>query len=193
MKWLLGILLLFISFSAQASHWDEERRTPENWNEFQSFIEKEEIENSRRGLAFMISGTLATLGGSVGYHESEEVLSRTIFALTSNIGLVAIGLGASYYFTGSEVDSFYYAINGSSLSLKQKNEVLQRYMQHQREEKDRRRWIRVATHSLIAVANFYSAAKEDNEQIRSVFYFLGGANTLMAISYSFQLLIGLQQ
>lgn len=180
MRMLLSFIFIFcFSISALA---DE---SPANWQEFKAFVEEEEMENSRRGLAYMISGGLAALGGSVGYQESEEVLSRTIFAITSNIGLTAIGLGASYYFTGTEANAFYYSLENSSLSLKQKNEVLMKYLKYQREERERQRWIRVATHSLLAVANFYSGSREDHAQIKSMFYFLGTANTLLAISYSF--------
>ncbi|MBV2168163.1 MAG: hypothetical protein KUL82_05590, partial [Bdellovibrio sp.] len=106
-------------------------------------------------------------------------------AITSNVGLIAIGWGATQYWTSNELDTFFYAIEGSSLSVAEKNEVLQRYLFKERKENERRRWIRVATHALIAVANLYSASQEQNSEVRSVFYFLGGANTLLAISYSF--------
>ncbi|UOF01432.1 hypothetical protein [Bdellovibrio reynosensis] len=179
---ILLTLLLFIGIPFSAS---AEESFPANWTEFKDYVEQEEAEHSRKGLAYMISGSLAALGGSVGYQESEEILSRTIFAITSNLGLTAIGIGATYYFTGTEANAFYYSIEQSSLSLKQKNEVLMRYLKYQKEEKERQRWIRVATHSLVAVANFYSGSREDNAQIRSMFYFLGAANTLLALSYSF--------
>lgn len=158
---------------------------PGNWNEFRQFVHVHQEEKERKGLAFMISGTLAAIGGSVGYHDSEEVFSRTVFAITSNVGIGAIGLGATYYLTGSEAQSFYSSIEGSSLSPAQKNEVLQRFLQNERRERERRKWIRVATHALLATANFISASQEDSDEVRSVFYFLGGANTVLAITYSF--------
>ncbi|WII72296.1 hypothetical protein QJS83_00250 [Bdellovibrio sp. 22V] len=184
---LVGIFL-FILWVVSPS-WALEREVSydgsPNWNEFRHFVLEQQYEDEKMGLAYMISGAVAAVGGTIGYYQSEELFSRTIFAITSNVGLAAMGLGASYYWTGNEVDSFFYAIDGSSLSLAEKNEVLQRYLFKDREEKRKRRWIRVATYALIAAANFYSASREESADLRSVFYFLGGANTVLAISYSF--------
>lgn len=179
------ILLSFISSFSWALESEDVYNGPAQWNEFRQYALEQRRQEEKTGLGYMISGTFAAIGGSIGYHQSEEILSRTIFALTSNVGLAAIGLGAVYYWTGNEMESFFYAIEGSTLSPQQKNEVLQRYLLKERKEKKERRWIRGATHALIALANFYSAAHEDDSEIRSVFYFLGGANTLLAVSYSF--------
>lgn len=156
-----------------------------NWNEFRKYVLHQREEDEKKGLGYIVSGTVAAVGGTIGFYQANEVFSRTVFAITSNIGLAAIGLGASYYWTGSNVDSFFYAIDGSTLSLAQRNEVLQRYLEKEQESRETRRWIRVATYSLIALANFYSASQEKSADVQSVFYFLGGANALLAISYSF--------
>jgi hypothetical protein len=108
-----------------------------------------------------------------------------MYAVTANVGIAAVGLGATYYWTGNENDSFYQAIDGSSLSPQQKNEVLNRFLTRQRQEREHRRWIQVATHALVAAVNLYSAHQEENADIQSVFYFLGGANAILAISYAF--------
>lgn len=182
------VFLLFL-LQLSSPSWGQKREVDyqgsANWNEFRSFVLHQQKEDERTGWAYMISGTIAAVGGTLGYRQSEEIFSRTIFAITSNIGLAAIGMGATYYLTGSEVDSFFYALDGSSLSLAEKNEVLHRFLQKEREEKEKRKWIRVATHALLAVANFYSASHEDSPEVQSVFYFLGGANTLLAVTYSF--------
>ncbi|NUN07283.1 MAG: hypothetical protein HUU57_16180, partial [Bdellovibrio sp.] len=106
-------------------------------------------------------------------------------SIASNVGFAAIGVGALSYLTYSERDSFFYALDGSSLSVQQRNEVLQRYLIKERQERDKRRWIRVATHALIAAVNLYSASQEKQSDIRSLYYFLGAANTVLAVSYSF--------
>lgn len=182
---LFSAFILFLSCASWAFEREVSYDGTAQWNEFRHFVLEQQKEDERVGLGYMISGAVAAVGGSIGYHQSEEVFSRTVFAITSNVGLAAIGLGATYYWTGNEVDSFFYAIDGSSLSLAEKNEVLQRYLSKERQEKENRRWIRVATHALIAVANLYSASQEESSEVRSVFYFLGGANALLAISYSF--------
>ncbi|KYG67926.1 hypothetical protein [Bdellovibrio bacteriovorus] len=184
MKLSLFLLILLLSplksFS-EDGHYDG----PVQWNEFRKHVLEEEKAQELKGLSYMISGAVAAVGGTVGYFHSEEIFSQTLFAITSNVGLAAIGVGASYYWAGSETSSFYYALEGSSLSLAQKNEVLQRYLLKQNELRENRRWIRVATHALIAAVNIYSASQSEDEDMRGLFYFLGGANAVLAISYSF--------
>lgn len=183
----LGVIVAVLLFTLQSFAQERELdyQGAANWNEFRKYVLQQRDEDEKKGLGYIISGGVAAVGGTIGFYQSEEVFSRTVFAITSNIGLAAIGLGASYYWTGSDVDSFFYAIDGSSLSLAERNEVLQRYLEKEREAKESRRWIRVATYSLIALANLYSATQEESADIQSVFYFLGGANALLAISYSF--------
>lgn len=188
MKFLILILSSIVSFtslSSAAYDADMNYQGEAQWNEFRDFALKQQAESENLGKAYMISGVLAAIGGSVGYYQSEEVFSRTVFAITSNLGIAAIGLGASYLWTGSQMDSFFYAIDGSSLSLHEKNEVLRRYLYKEQKEKEHRRWIRVATHALISALNIYTANQETSPEVRSVFYFLGGANALLALSYSF--------
>lgn len=185
MKFMAIILVTVFSFQALAQERELEYEGAANWNDFRKYVLNQQEQDQQKGMGYIISGTVAAVGGAIGFYQSEEVFSRTVFAITSNIGLAAIGVGASYYWTGSSVDSFFYAIDGSSLSLAEKNEVLQRYLDKEREEKENRRWIRVATYSLIAAANLYSASQEKSADIQSVFYFLSGANALLALSYSF--------
>lgn len=185
MKWMIAILTLTFSLQTFAQERELEYEGEANWKDFRQYVLTQQELDQQKGLGYIISGTVAAIGGSVGFYQSEEIFSRTVFAITSNIGLAAIGVGASYYWTGSSVDSFFYAIDGSSLSLAEKNEVLQRYLEKEREEKENRRWIRVATYSLIAAANLYSATQESSADVQSVFYFLAGANALLAVSYSF--------
>ncbi len=161
-------------FSGQAS-----------WIEYKAYMAVEKERHRDVGLSYLISGSIATVGGLIAYEAASDSLSRVLYAVTANVGIAAIGLGATYYWTSSEEEIFYDTLEGSSLNLQQKNELLARYLQKQRQQRDSRRWIQVATHALIAAANFYSAAQEENADVRSIFYFLGGANTALAISYSF--------
>ena len=185
MKFIIVTLLLFARISFAGESEVSEFKGPAQWKEFREFVLEEQRRDEERGLSYMISGGIAALGGTVAYHSADEAFSRAMYAVTANIGIAAVGLGASYYWTGNENDSFYHAIEGSSLSLKQKNEVLERYLWRQRQERDHKRWIQAATHALVAAVNLYSAHQEQNEDIQSVFYFLGGANAIIALTYAF--------
>lgn len=186
----MKLYLIVVAFLISSPAWAALQREKvysgsANWTEFRQHVLHQQREDERAGIAYMISGAVAAIGGTIAYQQSEEVFSRTIFAITSNLGLAAIGLGATYYWTGNELDSFYYAIEGSSLSLAERNEVLERFLYKQQEEKRRAKWIRVATHALLAAANIYGATQEENKEISSVFYFLGGANAMLALTYTF--------
>ncbi|WP_413580768.1 hypothetical protein [Bdellovibrio sp. HCB288] len=155
------------------------------WSDFREFVKQQQEEDERMGISYMISGGIAAVGGVVGYDLSNDPLSRSVYALTSTVGIAAIGLGASYYWTGNEYDSFYFALENSSISLQEKNRILQRFLERERDKRESRRWIRVVTHSLIAAANFYSASRETNGDVKPVFVFLGTVNTVLAVSYAF--------
>lgn len=185
MKFFLLMMILLLSNPSWALKREVAYQGAANWTEFRQHVLHQQQEDERAGVAYMISGAVAAIGGTIAYQQSEEIFSRTIFAITSNLGLAAIGLGATYYWTGNELDSFFYAIEGSSLSLAERNEVLQRFLFKQQEEKRKAKWIRVATHALLAAANIYGATQEENKEISSVFYFLGGANALLAVTYTF--------
>ena len=173
------------SFALFERDQESEFNGPTQWNEFRTFVLQEQDRDKERGLSYMISGGIAAIGGTLAYHGTEEPFGRAMYAVTANVGIAAVGLGATYYWTGNENDSFYQAIDGSSLSPQQKNEVLNRFLTRQRQEREHRRWIQVATHALVAAVNLYSAHQEENADIQSVFYFLGGANAILAISYAF--------
>lgn len=173
------------SFALFERDQESEFNGPTQWNDFRTFVLQEQDRDKERGLSYMISGGIAAIGGTLAYHGTEEPFGRAMYAVTANVGIAAVGLGATYYWTGNENDSFYQAIDGSSLSPQQKNEVLNRFLTRQRQEREHRRWIQVATHALVAAVNLYSAHQEENADIQSVFYFLGGANAILAISYAF--------
>lgn len=179
--------LLFAQNSLALFDRDQENEFtgPTQWTEFRTFVLEEHERDRERGLSYMISGGIAAIGGTLAYHGTDEPFGRAMYAVTANVGIAAVGLGATYYWTGNENDSFYQAIDGSSLSPQQKNEVLNRFLTRQRQEREHRRWIQVATHALVAAVNLYSAHQEENADIQSVFYFLGGANAILAISYAF--------
>lgn len=189
---LIGLVLCVVLAMPQASfagsHTKEKSASYEGqaqWSDFKQFVLERQEEDEKLGLSYMISGAIATVGGAYGYYAADEVFSRTMFAITSTIGIAAIGVGASYYWTGNEYDSFFYALDKSTISMVEKNRILQRYLEKERQKQEQRKWIRVATHALIAAVNIYSAARETDHDAKAVFAFLGGANAVLAVAYSF--------
>ncbi|WP_413560452.1 hypothetical protein [Bdellovibrio sp. HCB209] len=188
MRSLLLVLSFIVFTTSQAQAFmsgDAHYQGLPEWSQFGKFVKEQQEEDERLGLSYMISGGIAAIGGVVGYDQSEDALSRSVYAITSTVGIAAIGLGASHYWTGNEYDSFFYALEHSNISAQEKNRILQRYLEKEKEKRESRRWIRVVTHSLIAIANFYSASRETNGDVKPVFVFLGTVNTVLAVSYSF--------
>jgi hypothetical protein len=185
---LLVLSFLFLSLgtmAAQAFTSDEGYQGPVQWDSFDHYMQDRNEEDRVRGISYMVSGTIATIGGVIGYYGSSDSFSRGIYAVAQSVGVAAIGYGANTYWIGNEYNSFYYAVHGSSLSSSQKAELLQRFLERDHEQRRKATWIKVATHSLIAVANLYSASREDDKTVRGVLHFLAGTNAVIAFSYAF--------
>lgn len=158
---------------------------PANWSDFELYMQERERHDRLRGLGYMLSGAVATLGGLAGYNSSEDSFGRAVYAVSQTVGIAAVGYGASVYWNGNEYDSFYGAIKNSSLSVDQKTELLQRYLALERRERERNRWIQFGTSVLLAVVNFSSAEREKDPNVKGVLQFLGGVNAVIALSYTF--------
>ena len=188
MKSLVAFILLifFSSFSFAKVDRDELMyQGNSNWLEFKQFMEQRQEEDQKLGVSYLLSGALATVGGVVGYYSSEDAFSRGIYALSQSIGVAALGYGASYMWIGNEYNSFFYAVDGARLSPQQKNELLHRFLEREQLQRERQRWIKIATHSVIAAVNLYSATREEDKNIKTVFQFLAAANVVIALTYSF--------
>lgn len=183
MKLILVMILSLMSLQVMAD--DMLYDGPAEWSSFNKFMEKKAEEDQIEGVSYMISGIVATVGGSVGYYSSQDSFSRGLYAVAQSVGVAAIGYGATYYFVGNEYTSFYKAVDGSHLTPLQKTEVLKRFLDQEKAENNRRRWIKVVTHSLIAVSNFYSASRDEDRNIKGILNFLGAINVAIAITYSF--------
>jgi hypothetical protein len=155
------------------------------WKPFQKYMEVRQEDDRVLGASYLISGTVATLGGMLGYYASEDPFSRGVYAVAQSVGVAAIGYGASEYWIGNEYNSFYHAVDGSSLTMAQKGELLQRFLERDQEVRQRTRWIKVITHSLVAAVNLYNSTHESDKNVRGVLQFLGGTNAIIATSYAF--------
>jgi hypothetical protein len=182
---LLGLFAILTMSSSAWAFAEEGYLGPVRWDSFQKYMEERNEEDRVRGVSYMISGAAATIGGVVGYYGSTDSFSRGIYAIAQSVGVAAIGYGANTYWIGNEYNSFYYAVQGSSLSSQQKGELLYRFLEHDRDQRRKATWIKIATHSLIAVANLYSASREQDQTVKGVLYFLAGTNAVIAFSYAF--------
>ncbi|MBK9321881.1 MAG: hypothetical protein IPM97_02795 [Bdellovibrionaceae bacterium] len=158
---------------------------PVDWDSFHGYMQKRKHEDHVLGTSYMISGVVAIAGGVIGYYSSSDPLSRGVYAVAQSVGVAAIGYGANVYWIGNEYNSFYHAIEGSTLTRAQKSEVLTRFLVRDREYRKKANWIQVATHSLVAAVNFYSATREEDRTVRNLLYFLAGTNAAIAFSYAF--------
>lgn len=188
MKKLLLIFMMILAVSTNV--WANENSDTEygglvQWQSFQRYMKERQEEDRILGMSYMISGAVATLGGVAGYYNSEDSFSRGLYAIAQSVGVAAIGYGANSYWNGNEYNSFFYAVEGAHLTPGQKAELLQRFLEKEKDERRRSRWIKVATHSLIAVANLYSASHESDRNVRGVLNFLAGTNAVIAFSYAF--------
>lgn len=155
------------------------------WDAFQNYMDVRQEQDRVSGASYLISGTIATVGGLVGYYGSKDPFSRGVYAVSQSIGVAALGYGASQYWIGNEYNSFFYAVNSAPLTPAQKSDLLRRFLERDREARQKTRWIKVATHSLLAIVNLYNSTREEDKNVRSVLQFLSGTNAVIAISYAF--------
>ncbi|MGZ3745359.1 MAG: hypothetical protein ACXWRA_16290, partial [Pseudobdellovibrionaceae bacterium] len=171
--------------SVEARNLDSDYQGPLYWESFQEYMENRQEEDRVKGLNYILSGSIATIGGIAGYYNSEDSFSRGVYAIAQSIGVAALGYGANAYWNGNEYNSFFYALEGAHLTSSQKAELLQRFLEKEKEEHRKSRWIKIGTHSLIALVNLYSAVHEEDKNVRGVLGFLAGVNAIIAFSYAF--------
>lgn len=156
-----------------------------DWGSFEKFMQSEQEKNKQKGISYIISGILATVGGTIGYQSSHDPLSRGVYALSQSLGVGALGYGVHFLWIGSDYSSFYAAVKKSSLNAAQRSEILHLFLQQEKEKKENENRLKILTHSLVAAVNLYSASREQDPQLKSFFSFLAGINALMAMNYSF--------
>lgn len=156
------------------------------WSEYQKDYLVTKAHNRKRGMSFLLSGLVVSGASLAAYNSSADPLARTFYALSQTLGLAAAGEGASLYFGGSENQSFYEALNQSrSLTETQKNELVRIYLSEEADRIDTENRIRAWTYAAIATLNFYNAAGEKDNNLRTGLYVLGAANLSLSLSFVF--------
>lgn len=139
------------------------------------------------GSAYMISGGIA-LGLSIpAYYASRDVFARSVYSLGQTLGIAAIGYGSYLKLIDDDTTRFYQLISVTDLKPEQRESLSFHYLKETASMAKRARRIRVITHGLTAALNFLNGATSDNSNLKTALYFLGGINSLAAISFSMSL------
>jgi hypothetical protein len=185
---VVSVVILFCVSSVQAKLIEREFsfKDLQTWNDFARAQERQVSKDRDTGFAYMVSGALLTLGGSVGYHNSKTSVEKLAYSLTQSLGVAGVGYGAYLYHVGNEHRSFYESVrNTTSLSESQRNDLFRSYAEQVRVVQYNSKWIRIVTHALVGALNFYNASREPDQDLRQGLNVIGTANALAAVSLSF--------
>lgn len=189
MKQLLSFfLILSLSFGAFAQGGSKDLAEPSDardWNSFDSYMSAIQQRDQTVGTSYLVSGILVTVGSVAGYYSTEDSTSKVAYAFSQSLGIAAIGYGAAKLTIGHEYNSFYAAVRGTRLTNEQKNSLLKIYLEQEKEKRESLRKIKIATHLLLGAVNLYSATREKDTNVKTVFQFLSGINFAVALAYTF--------
>lgn len=179
------IISIFI-FGKNSHAEDEFKYNNLKWEDFAKEVEQQKAKDRKNGLSYVISGSLALVGGILGNNVAEDTAEKGIYTVFQTIGVASIGYGAYTWQIGGEERSIYQTLQYSKLTPEQKTQFLRAY-EYQRKEKEKRdRYIRAITHGLIAGLNFYNASQQKQDSLKSTLNFIGGVNLLAAVSFTFE-------
>jgi hypothetical protein len=188
MKLALFVVSFLFFFEAQAKLIErafsfKDLRT---WQDFATAQEKQESKDQETGTAYMISGVLLSIGGSVGYHNAKTSVEKLAYSFTQSLGVAGVGYGAYLYHVGNEHRSFYEAVRStSSLTENQRNDLFLNYAEQVRVVQYNAKWIRIVSHALVGALNFYNASRESDQDLKQGLNVIGAANVLAAVSLTF--------
>ena len=171
-----------LSFSAGAAPYQE---TKTLWLPFEHSVLVDESRDRVSGLSYVLSGSIALIGGFVGQSVATDPLEKGTYALFQTIGIASVGYGVYTWKIGNE-DRFIYDIlkNAKDLSPDARNIMLQSYYRERKERESNERLVKALTHGLIAVLNVYNATQQTPGPVQTGLYFIGGVNLLAAVSFS---------
>jgi hypothetical protein len=143
-------------------------------------------ENHANGWAYVISGTVS-LGVSVpGYFLSEDVFAKAVYSITETLGAASVGYGAYLLLVDDDFTRFERILARAELTPEERNRLARRFLEENADRARNVRKIRVISHSLTAGLNFLNAATSSQRDLSTALYFVGGINTLAAITFAFR-------
>lgn len=160
--------------------------TRDEWADFQRMVRERERLDRIDGLSYIISGSLAVAGGLFGQGLTSDPLEKGVYTLFQTIGVASIGYGFYTWRIGNDDRLIYEMVNSTGgLDERERSALVHSYLKGRREREQQDKVIRAITHSLIATLNFYGATQQKNQSVRNALIFLGGVNTLAALSFTF--------
>ena len=157
----------------------------DDWKGFEDFIRETDRQDKVDGYSYLISGTLASVGGLVGYYSSADTFAKAVYSISQTIGVGAIGFGGYKLFVGNENRVFYKTLRSSHLSPQDRDILLYNYRLQKGTEEARIRKVKALTHGAIALLNLYNAMRESHDDLKTALYFVGAVNFFAAISFTF--------
>ncbi len=117
---------------------------------------------------------------------ASDPLEQGIYSLFQSIGIASIGFGAYKWKVGDENRLIITSLkNSQDLSDEQKYKFIMTYNLEKAETDVSDKKIRAITHGLIALLNFYNASQYSHESVKNTLVFIGTANLLASLSYTF--------
>ncbi len=140
--------------------------------------------NSTTGWAYIVSGAVA-LGISVPmYYLSDDVFAQAVYGIGQTLGVGAVSYGSYLVLIENDYLRFKMMLDKTSdLTPSQRDRLSAEFLRDNAARAKNVRKIRVIGHGLTAALNFLSAATSSNREIKTAFFFLGGINTLAALSF----------
>ena len=184
-------VLIFVAVLAPSAFSQEaETYVPDTetltWKSYASEIRQRTIEDRKQGISYVISGAVAYLGGWTGAEMIKDPIEKGAYNIIQTVGLASLSYGIYTWKVGDkDRQLFKTMLHSDFLTQKQKTDFLRLYYTEQRARDETLRWMRVAAHGLIGLQNIYSATRQENGTLQSVFYFVGGINILASASLVF--------
>lgn len=156
-----------------------------DWQTFESTLAELRKDDKIRGVSYIVSGALVTVGGLVAAGSTDDPATKLVYGITTSAGVGAVAYGVSKLSFGNEYNSFYDAVRLSSLAPAQRDILVQNYLQNEEDRKRRHRRIATVAHLVAGTINLYSATREKDSNAKTFFGVLAGLNFAVGISYAF--------
>lgn len=183
------ILILAISnfsFAQESRDLASQGKLGSTWPEQEQAMLREQQNDRSNGISYIVSGSIALVGGIAGSSMTGDPLEKGIYALFETIGVASVGYGAYKWQIGDERRLLMTSLQETQeLTQDQKLAILLRYQKDKKILEKKERLLKALTHSLIAALNFYNGSQQTQGGVRNTLYFIGGANVLACLSYTF--------
>ncbi|MGK5081720.1 hypothetical protein WDW37_00320 [Bdellovibrionota bacterium FG-1] len=127
------------------------------------------------------------LGVSIpAYYLSDDIFAKAVYTVGETLGIAAVGYGSYLVLIEDDFSRFQRIIKGvPELSLAQLDHLAEQFLEENAQRARQVRTIRVITHSLAAGLSLLDGTTSSDQNLKIAHLFLGGINTLAALSFGF--------